>query len=209
MTSENTHRALYSGIAEWYVRTFYSDFSDIDWLKLFAQVLPDHAVIADIGCGPGQFAQFFRRLGHPALSMDLAERMLEQGKLLDRELVPVVADISHIPLRNSAIGGILAAYTLEHIRRAEIDAVLWELARVIQPGGALALMVKCGTGFYEFRSSLVEGARGYVQLWELGELSKLVSTAGFETIFIDQKAPTSPEEFDHERGFLLARRLLS
>jgi ubiquinone/menaquinone biosynthesis C-methylase UbiE len=202
----NPHKELYDGIAEWYVRTFYTDFSDQEWLELFLRVTPPSSIIADIGCGPGQFAHFFRNHGHPTVSIDLSSRMLLTGKRIDPALVPVVGDIAKIPLGEESVGGVLAAYTMEHVVKAHAPEVLSEVARTVVKGGAVALMVKCGHGFYEFHSSLVPGARGYVQLWDLDELSQQLDRAGFDPVFKDRKAPVSPEEFDHERGLVLARK---
>jgi len=197
---------LYDGIADWYVRTFYTDLSDEDWLGLFEEIVPGGSVIVDVGCGPGQYARRFRENGRAVVSVDLAERMLAVGRRFDPQLIPVVADIGEMPFKVGTIGGVLAAYTLEHVRRDETPAVFRGIADALSPGGALGLMVKCGQGAYEFHSSLVPGARGYVQLWDLDELSEELGHFGFEAVFMDKKAPVSPEEFNHERGFLLARR---
>jgi SAM-dependent methyltransferase len=205
MTS-NPHRELYDGIAEWYVRTFYSDFSDEDWLGLIARSMVRGGIVADVGCGPGQFAAFFRRLGHCVLSMDLSSRMLAVGRRIDQELHPVVADIARLPLADRSTQALLAAYTLEHVKEEEADSVLAEIVRVVDLAGVVALMVKCGHGFYEFKSSLVRGAGGYVQLWSLEDLASRLERLGCELILTDRKAPVSPEEFNHERGFVMVRR---
>jgi ubiquinone/menaquinone biosynthesis C-methylase UbiE len=202
----NPHKELYDGIAEWYVRTFYTDFSDQEWLEFFLRVIPPEGVVADIGCGPGQFARFFRQQGHRTISMDLSARMLLTGRRIDPALVPVVGDITQIPLKDESVGGILAAYTMEHVVKADAPEVFAAIARTVVRGGAVGLMVKCGNGFYEFHSSLVPGSRGYVQLWDLNELEQQLDRVGFDPVFTDRKAPVSPEEFDHERGYVLARK---
>jgi len=193
-------------IAEWYVSTFYSDMSDSDWLTRFARTMPRGSLIADVGCGPGQFARFFRRMGFRVVSIDLSEKMLEVGKQLDSDLVPVAGDIRFLPLKSASIDGLLAAYTLEHVYRVEVDIVLAGIRRVLTSAGSVGFMVKCGEGSYEFGSALAPGESGFVQLWDLDDFSKKLELAGFETLFVDTKAPVSPHEFNHERGFVLARR---
>ena len=208
MTSSgvNPHRHLYDGIAEWYVRTFYSDWSDVDWLGLMLKILPKGSIVADIGCGPGQYARLFREHGHSVVSVDISERMLSVGRRFDPELVPVVGDISSIPLESNSLGGILAAYTLEHVQRDDTPEALESMTRALAPGGAIGVMVKCGVGSYGFQSTLVPGAKGYVQLWDLDDLSQELEAVGCQTVFSDQKAPISSEEFNHQRGFILARK---
>src|SRR5712691_8523951 len=151
-SGENPHRRLYDGIADWYVRTFYTDLSDEDWLGLFEEIVPGGSVIVDVGCGPGQYARRFRENGRAVVSVDLAERMLAVGRRFDPQLIPVVADIGEMPFKVGTIGGVLAAYTLEHVRRDETPAVFRGIADALSPGGALGLMVKCGQGAYEFHS---------------------------------------------------------
>jgi SAM-dependent methyltransferase len=211
MTSRQTnpHRQLYDGIAEWYVRTFYGDMSDGDWLKLMIRTLPSLGVVADVGSGPAQYARIFRDQGYRVVSIDIAERMLAVGGQIDPDINPVAGDICAIPLVAESLVGLIAAYTLEHVSREHAAEAFRGMSRVLAVGGVVALMVKCGQGSYEFHSTLVPGARGYVQLWELDELSRELAKVGCTTLFKDMKAPVSPEEFDHQRGFILARKVES
>jgi SAM-dependent methyltransferase len=198
------HASLYSKIADWYVRTYYDDLSDLDWLQSFMNEAPACSVIADVGCGPGQYAHLFRDKGFSVISIDLAEGMLRHGVKLDPRLVPVVADIRRLPLRNGCIGGLFAGYTLEHIHASEIDAVLADVHRVLSTGGTVGLSIKCGTGTYEFQSQ--HGDKGFVQLWLLDDLSEHLHAAGFDVMGTHTKATASPEEFNHDRGFVLAKK---
>lgn len=200
------HSFLYDEIAEWYVRTFYSDHSDLDWLELFAEECAPGSWVADIGCGPGQYARFFRARGMRCLSIDISLKMLSLGLRLDPLLIPVCASIHQSVVRDNSLGGILAAYTLEHVHAEDTDLVAQTLRRQVKPGGFLALMFKCGDGYYEFRSSLAPGTRGFVQLWEPDVLARVFERNGWCGVFADRKPPASAEEFNHERGFLLLRK---
>jgi SAM-dependent methyltransferase len=57
-----------------YIRTFYDDLSDIDWLRALSAAVPHRTLIADIGCGPGQFARNFSRAWFPVVSIDSVGR---------------------------------------------------------------------------------------------------------------------------------------
>ena len=202
--SGRMHRGLYQAIASWYADVFYDDLSDADWISEFVRATPPGTIV-DLGSGPGQYARLLRSDDSRVVSLDIAYEMLRLGIELDSELLPVVADAHQLPLAKSSISGVLAAYTLEHVSADDLCDVLASLINAMTPGATLGLMVKCGAGAYGFHSTLAPGQRGFVQLWDLTDLAKILVFLGFEIVAQRTKAPISPHEFQHERGFILAR----
>ncbi|MCL2655042.1 MAG: class I SAM-dependent methyltransferase [Coriobacteriia bacterium] len=202
----NEHIKLYDGIAAWYVETYYNDMSDGEWLDVFCAAISTGSTIADVGCGPGQYARYFRLKGFEVFSVDISSEMLRVGKALDPQLRPVLSDINQLPFEGGSLDGLLIAYTLEHVKSEEIDEIVLELSRCLKPSGVIALMVKCGTGRYRFESSVLPGTGGFVQLWEPRGLSSIFEKHGFSTLMIRKKPPVLREEFLHERGYVLLRK---
>lgn len=121
-------------------------------------------VMLDFGCGNGaQTFMFFRDfpkivaldigLGHlKELNREVERRGL-RGKIL-----PVCYDGERLPLPDASIDFAISFEVLEHVRREE--TALSELARVIRPGGVLAMSVPNRWWFFE-----THGARLPILPW--------------------------------------------
>ncbi|MCP2261100.1 Methyltransferase domain-containing protein [Streptoalloteichus tenebrarius] len=90
--------------------------------------------VLDVGAGSGRIAAELARRGVPLLLLDRADAR-EPGAAPD---VPfLLADACHLPVRTGLCSGVHLARVLAHI--ADWRAALAECARVLRPGGVLAL----------------------------------------------------------------------
>lgn len=107
---------------------------------------PGDAVL-DAGCGTGRALPALRAAVGPqgtVLGADLTPAMLEAAVRArrDREGVLLLADVARLPLRSRAIDAVFAAGLISHLPHPGPD--LAELARVVRPGGRLALFHPIG-----------------------------------------------------------------
>jgi len=101
--------------------------------------------------------------------------------MLRSRRVPAVvqADMRALPLGTRAVEAIWCASALLHIPRPEVPAVLAEFARILRPGGELALSVAEGDGeFWEPVSYQPSHRRWYV-LHRVEPLTAQLADAGF------------------------------
>ncbi|MEU4952281.1 class I SAM-dependent methyltransferase [Streptomyces lavendulae] len=103
--------------------------------------------VLDAGCGTGRALTPLRAAVGPAgtvLGVDLTERMLaaarEAGRDADGTLL--LADVARLPLRDGSLDAVFAAGLIAHL--PDPAANLAELARVVRPGGRLALFHPIG-----------------------------------------------------------------
>ncbi|MGP4001025.1 class I SAM-dependent methyltransferase [Streptomyces sp. 8N706] len=103
--------------------------------------------VLDAGCGTGRALPALRAAVGPSgtvLGADLTPEMLyaavRAGR--DRSAHLTVADIARLPLRDGALDAVFAAGLVSHL--PEPGAGLRELARVVRPGGRLALFHPIG-----------------------------------------------------------------
>ncbi|GLX36000.1 methyltransferase [Streptomyces roseochromogenus] len=103
--------------------------------------------VLDAGCGTGRALTPLRAAVGPSgtvLGVDLTERMLaaarEAGRDADGTLL--LADVARLPLRDGSLDAVFAAGLIAHL--PDPAANLAELARVVRPGGRLALFHPIG-----------------------------------------------------------------
>ena len=111
----------------------------IDWLNI-----PQGGVALDIGSGPGNVTASLARAAGPeglALGIDISEPML--GRAVRSEAGPQVgfikADAQRLPLRDNTVDAVVSTAVLQLVPNPR--AALAEMARVLRPGGRLAIMV--------------------------------------------------------------------
>ena len=147
--------------------------------------------IVEIGCGPGQVGVFVRKRGRRVVGLDFSQEM---AKLASRRLDgAVTADMRSLPLRTASVGGILAFYSVIHLRRPELESVLRAFHRVLRPAGRILLSAHEGQGEVEVAEFLGESAPISATLFELVELTKAASAAGFDIIRAERREPYPSE----------------
>ena len=97
--------------------------------------LPVGSLVADLACGTGDFCGDLRRAGHAALGVDFSAGMLRHATTT----APLLrADVLRLPLRDDAVDGAVCGFALRNL--VDLDAFLAETARVVRPGGRIALL---------------------------------------------------------------------
>lgn len=99
----------------------------------FANSLPDDARVLDAGAGEGQYAHYFGRHRYCAVDLAVGDAAWDYSRL------DLLGDLAALPLREAAFAGAINIVTLEHVK--EPGQVLKEIARTLEPGGRLLLVV--------------------------------------------------------------------
>ncbi len=97
--------------------------------------LPPGATVLDLACGTGDLASLARRLGQRALGADFSAGMLAARH---PGVAAVRADASRLPFSDAAVDGVVCGFALRNF--TDLAASLAEAARVLRPGGRLALL---------------------------------------------------------------------
>lgn len=95
-------------------------------------------MVVDLGCGTGDLCELARATGARLVGIDFAARMLAVARRRLGRIDLVRADAAALPLPAASATAVISAFTLRNF--VAIPAVLAEAARVLAPGGRLALL---------------------------------------------------------------------
>lgn len=116
-------------------------------LQVAGSLPQEHARVADLGCGPGMILSevLLRNRHWSGEGLDVsssvthyASKLVAQKGVGDRAHFSL-GDIVSLPYRDGSFDLVIVSEVLEHV--PAIDAALFEIARVLQPGGKLAVTV--------------------------------------------------------------------
>jgi len=185
-------RSSYDMVAETYAKKFFDELSrkpfDRRLLDEFAAALPARGVL-DVGCGPGHVAGYLSERGLDATGVDLSPAMIKIARRLNPEIPFHVADMRELPAADSSVGGIAAFYSVIHIPRQDVPAVLLEFRRVLVLSGRLLVAVHGGSGTITTQNFMGKHAPFEATLFDKDELVDLITTAGFEVTNATVRAP--------------------
>ncbi|MCX5107367.1 methyltransferase domain-containing protein [Streptomyces sp. NBC_00378] len=147
MTDDHTHVQEFfaARAADWDAR-FPDDGPAYDAASDALSLHPGDAVL-DAGCGTGRALPALRAAVGPqgtVVGVDLTVAMLEAAVRTGRhrEGMLLLADVARLPLRSRTLDAVFAAGLISHLSHPGPD--LAELARVVRPGGRLALFHPIG-----------------------------------------------------------------
>lgn len=110
---------------------------DVAWRRRAVRelALPAGSLVFDLASGTGDLCRELNAAGQRAVGVDFSHGML----LAARTDAPLVeADILRLPVRDASADGATCGFALRNV--VSLPALFAELARVIRPGGRIALL---------------------------------------------------------------------
>jgi SAM-dependent methyltransferase len=95
--------------------------------------------LLDLGCGPGTITAAAAGRGAQVTGVDLAEGMLALGRERHPQLELVTGDAEDLPFADATFHAVVGGFVLNHL--PDPEAALAEVARVLAPGGRVAVAV--------------------------------------------------------------------
>jgi demethylmenaquinone methyltransferase / 2-methoxy-6-polyprenyl-1,4-benzoquinol methylase len=156
------------------------------------------ARVLDVACGTGDLCRDLARFGYRPLGIDLSAGMLGHA----RTTAPLLhGDALAMPLADASVDGVVSGFALRNV--VDLAGLFAELARVVRPGGRIALLdvatpanplLRMGHGMYFGRvvplvgAALSDGAayrylpRSVAYLPEAGEMLHGLRRSGFAAL---------------------------
>jgi SAM-dependent methyltransferase len=175
--------------------------------------------VVDVGCGAGWFCGALAAAGFSVTGVEVAHEPLRRARERFPELdFLLVSGGGELPLAAASFDGAWLGEVLEHVQDGL--GLLWEVARVVGPGGRLAvstpdhgwgLRLRLGISRRAFEAHF-EPRSDHVRFFTRRSLAALLAAGGFEQIQIRRRrgccwsAPGRLDELDREPGGALRQR---
>ncbi|MCP3426959.1 class I SAM-dependent methyltransferase [Rothia sp. AR01] len=140
--------------------------------------------VCDVGCGPGHWAGFIAERGHRVLGYDPSPRFVEIARRAHPQAEFLLGDVAALAEAPGRYGGVLAWYSLIHLRPPHLPAALETLADALAPGGRLLLGFFDGDDVEPFPHAVTTAYR-----WPRERLARLVEAAGLEVLEVGHRVP--------------------
>ncbi len=132
-------RSMFDAIAPRYdlVNRVLTFRMDVGWRRRAVESLrlPAGSLVVDLAAGTGDLCRELDNRGYVPVGVDLSWGMLAHA----RTTAPLVqADALRLPLPDGAVAGATCGFALRNF--VDLDGFFGELARVVRPGGRVALL---------------------------------------------------------------------
>ena len=154
--------------------------------------------IIDIGCGPGQWANYLHENGIDIQGVDPVPEFIDVARQRYPDVGFRIGRADRLGVDDASLGGVLAWYSLIHTEPDQIGALLTEFARCIRPGGGLAIGFFQGSELASFDHAVTTA-----YFWPVDLLVSHVERAGF--VIADVHTRIDPAARPH--GAIIARRV--
>jgi SAM-dependent methyltransferase len=130
---------------EWFGEEYLELYSHRDEEEARQQILflkgkigPIEGPVLDLACGKGRHLQELAATGYRGVGCDLSFILLRAGREEYGQLPVTRADMRHLPFCSGSFGGLVNFFTSfgYFAIEEENEQVVWEMARVLTPGGA-------------------------------------------------------------------------
>jgi len=99
--------------------------------------------VLDFGCGVGEFLKFRPN----TIGVDINVFNIDHCKLLGLQ-AEMLGDNGQVPFERNTFSGIVMDNVIEHIPADDVDVVIDEVARVLEPGGTILAGVPGTKGYH-------------------------------------------------------------
>lgn len=199
----------YNAAAKQYVINCFNEleYKSLDRILLdrFCKCFSGDQIICDIGCGPGEIANYIDSKGKKVVGIDISENMIEEAKKLSPNIDFKVGDMFSLDIADSMFQGITSFYAIVNFSYKDIKSIFDEYYRVLNNSGLLLISFHTG----ENRESVPDffGSGKPLDFYYLNEnkILNLLKTTGFEVEEAIVRFPYK-EEYQSKRAYVLAKK---
>jgi ubiquinone/menaquinone biosynthesis C-methylase UbiE len=198
--------STYNKIANIYSDKYFSDRSDFPYVDAFLSYVTTGKKVLDIGSGPGNFSKYLYDKDYEVEGIDLSEKMLEIAKSNVPNVSFTYMDMRTLSFQRESFDGLIAPYSLIHIPTTDIPQTLNGFMEVLKPGGVLLIITQAGEPDRIVDETLIKGLKMFINFFTRNRLKNLLSEAGFETVYQEEKRTKDLDSFSNRVIYTIAQK---
>jgi SAM-dependent methyltransferase len=195
--------AGYDLVAEEYAAQYANELDrkpfDREMLDRFAAAMRGRGQVCELGSGPGQIARYLKDRGVDVYGMDLSAEMVRLANTLHPDIPFRRGDMRSPDVPPGSQAGIVAFYSIIHLRREDVPHALSIWHAALQPGGRLLLAFHGGEGTLHRDLWFDKPVSIDVTMFSAEEMSRYLESAGF---VVDEVVERPPYEFEYQTSRL-------
>lgn len=186
----------------------YSDSNQnaAEFIDEFLDLLKHGQKILDVGSGHGINAQYMHSKGFNVIGIDLSKKMVEYAREKYPQIDFRLGDMTKLPFPANSFDGIFASYSLIHLTKDAIPAVMAKLNEILKSGGIMYLSIQSGKSAQGFFSHpTLPSDQVFLDIFSKEEIFDLLSGHGFEVMSQHEKLPQG-KVFNFAKLFIIAKK---
>jgi ubiquinone/menaquinone biosynthesis C-methylase UbiE len=203
---------VYDAVAKEYAEAFFDEHEkksqDQEILHRFSQEIGDRRPVWDIGCGPGQTAQYLKNLGVEISGLDLSQKTVEQARTVHPGIHFQKGNILDLEFEDDSIAGVVAFYAIVHFTEEQVGIAIREVFRVLQPGGIFLFTYHIGEETIHVDEFLGKRIDIEFMFFTTDLIFRSLQDSGFEKIDVIERDPYPEVEYESRRAYVFARKPL-
>jgi len=206
----NKIEKAYDVVAKEYADAFLDEHGkkpkDREMLLRFSREIGDRRPVWDLGCGPGQTAQYLKDLGVDISGLDLSEQLLEQARAIHPGIHFRKGNILELEFEKDSIVGVVAFYAIVHFTEGQVETAFREIFRVLQQGGIFLFTFHIGDRTIHIEEFLGKKINLDFRFFSPGFISGCLKKIGFEKMEIVERESYTEVEYQSRRAYVFARK---
>lgn len=195
---------VYDKIAEPYAKEFSKPSEYIDE---FLALLPKNVKILDVSCGIGVDASYMVSEGFEVIGVDLSKEMVKLAKQKFPQIDFRQQDIRELDFPPNSFDGILASYSLIHIPKKDVPALLKKLHQILKKGGAIYIALQGGKSEEIFVDEPFKpDEKLFLNIISFDEIKNLLVNSKFSIVKKYERQPKSKWELNFTKLFVIAKK---
>lgn len=146
---------------------------------LFFERTVNRGPVLEIGCGPGEIANYLAMEGLPVTGIDISEEMIRQAASLNPRIPFETGDVFALRFAAGSIAGIVAPYLIVNFTHDDLEPAFREMHRVLAPAGVLFISFHAGNETMELKDFFAPGNTIPYTLFDPDAMARALEAAGF------------------------------
>ncbi len=204
-------RAFYDAVAHEYADNFADELDgkpmDRALLERFAADVRGAGPVYDLGCGAGgQTTAFLHARGVDVRGMDLSAQSMAEAARRHPHIRFRTGDMLALPLKDGAVAGIVAFYSIVHFAPDQLRTAMGEMGRVLRPGAPLLVAFHVGEQVVHVDEMFGRPASVDFRFHPVERVEAAMGDAGLGEVEAIVRDPYPGVEHPTRRAYVFARR---